>query len=166
MSVADEIEKLNALRMQKIISEAEFEQQKKTLLAGSGKKKSKISFFKRKSVRIFMGCFGLLILINTLQNVDSKKNSSAKDSSGEIPACDSENAIGALQNAVEHNATGNIDTLKLLDTKNLRQISYDSNKNSRKCSGVLILNSGRESVQYELTESSTGNLLVEVTPIN
>jgi Short C-terminal domain len=74
----------------------------------------------------------------------------------QIAACDSSDARSALANAVRENAARHEDTLRLLDVRNVTDVSMDEDGQSRRCNATLVLNTGEEDVGYELLFDLTG----------
>lgn len=152
MSVADEIEKLDALRKQNLISDSDFEKQKQSLLAGEKPRK-------RRWLRVIVGIVGLILIVHGLSKMSG---SSGHASNGEIPKCDSSEAHDLVEGAVEDNPSGA--HLRLLDMQVGSEVGYNSINKIRTCRAILTLNSGKEVVNYFLSYSSDGNPLVEVRP--
>lgn len=85
---------------------------------------------------------------------------SAPTGTSGIPMCDSKDARAALADAYEGNASQNLATLRLLDLRDVIEVRAGSE--ARHCAGLAVLNSGEERIGYELSLSTTGDLLVRV----
>ena len=89
-----------------------------------------------------------------------------RSSQGALSACDSFAAREALNDAVENNASSNLQTLRLLDVTNVQEIASQTSSDIRLCNATLVLNSGAERIGYQLSVASDGYLLVEIGPIH
>jgi hypothetical protein len=143
-SEIDQLEKLSRLKEKGVLSAEEFEKKKTQILSGA--KSSRKGWIWRFPLFIF----GALLLISGVGTL-----------TGGFPACDSSEAEEALQNAFEQNATSNVATLKYLGLKDVNEVSFDAEKNERKCRATALLNSGSETIAYRLFANGD-DLLVEV----
>lgn len=226
MSIADELTKLNDLRAQGIITDAEFEQRKRVLLGTTNAKSASVKYAEWSEVptknkwwfqalltivvfpigllfllffkayhkkegavakvgigfKLFFVMLVLAALVFLASVAPQSPESGASSSNTEAPqaatetaatptprtepamvACDSREARRALADAIEHNASSNAATLRLLDLQDIQELSYDESTQTRRCTATFVLNAGRERSTFVLSPaSSRGQFLVEI----
>lgn len=113
--------------------------------------------------KLAFGSLGALVWVLGLASLSSGPMTPGGSTSppvAAIDACDSAEARGAVTNAIEQNASSNLDTFKLLDMRDIVEVQVLDGGKVRRCNATLVLNSGDEAVGFELSPDSTGKMLL------
>ncbi|MBR0663995.1 SHOCT domain-containing protein [Roseomonas hellenica] len=161
MSDIADLEKLAALRNANAITEEEFAKKKAEIL----EKSQKVRGLWWKVPVLFVG--GLLALVTALNAISSGNRfreqrlsapanaPNASTASRTVPMCDDRSAKAAVANAIATNANANIDTLRMLDWANTREVRFDAGLPERTCNATAYLNSGNTPIQYRMFYPNT-----------
>ena len=98
---------------------------------------------------------------------NTQGNRSGSNAAG-LPACDSKQATSMLKNSIENGAYKNIAKVQLLDWDKLAEIVYDEKNGKRECIGDVVLNTGKETIHYTLSQakSDPSKILIQVEGLN
>lgn len=164
------LERLSKLKADGVLTEDEFAAEKAKLLnraeeaTGAPRTSSGTEVPGRKqralwTVPLALIALAVLIGISVGQNATTSTNgttATAAAADTRIPACDSSEARSLIENVIEQSPLSKIANLRLLDTSNIVERSYDAAKPSRVCAADLTLNTGEEHKGYEMHLTSDG----------
>lgn len=119
--------------------------------------KASSSKAKRNGTLGALGAFLGVVLALFIKHANDEK---AAPASPTVPTCASADAREALKDAIEHNASENILTLRLLDIQDVQELK--ASKTARLCAATIVLNNGSQAARYSVKLTSDGSTLVEV----
>jgi len=99
---------------------------------------------------------------------NTKDNIVSTDATSNIPTCDSKQATSMLKNSIENGAFKKIAQIQLLDWDKLAEIVYDEKNGKRECIGDIVLNTGKETIHYTLSQakSDPSKILIQVEELD
>jgi len=151
MSTADELTKLNELRVKGAISQAEFDRQKASLLDTP-----KVS--KRGSGTGWKVAVGAIGAVGLFIGLAGSFNKGAVA----LPTCDSPQAKSTLSEAFNRSQFARTLNLSVVEVTNVSQKAFDAQANLRTCAGSVAMNN-RDVVQlaYKMQGRPDGQFLLE-----
>lgn len=157
--IASELEKLANLKSAGILTDEEFEQQKRQLLQLPDvviKKSKEKKFSWRKIVLVLIGFLGI-----SYGNHIITKNNEYKESLGTngLPKCDSKLAYDDVKKAVNDSPAGKTMGVSFIDIKNIETITTEDNVTL--CHGTILTNSGETDSLYKFT-GNRDNYIISV----
>ena len=152
------LERLSRLKVEGVLSEEEFTAEKAKLLAKSDLDSGAAPpITEGPPSRWRWLWLGLALLVAVIVGIalSTRPNTSSPPAvinaaRDRIPACNSADAKQTLTGAIEHSAIEKIASIRVLDTANIVERSYDPAKPSRICAADLTLNTGQVHHGYEM----------------
>jgi hypothetical protein len=156
----EKLQKLSEIHKQGIISDKDYERQKRHLLT------KKSSPWLRIGVVIVV-LIAVVLGIGSLQGAGNSTNSDSHAQAllTDVPECSSSTAQTLVANAIKNNSSANVETITLLSLTNQQQVSTVDSPPERDCSGTAYLNDGKKNISYKMffpDPSNTANLPVSV----
>lgn len=79
-----------------------------------------------------------------------------------VPTCDSRSGISTARQAFEGSPISKVVAIKLFDIEEIKEVSFDEEKNIRICNGTAMTNAGRVRVKYTFSGRENGEYWVEI----
>jgi hypothetical protein len=80
----------------------------------------------------------------------------------EIPACNSDETVSAVKEAIENNGGSRLQTIEVQDFGKMVETWMEPGSNIRRCVAAAILNTGSTLITYQLFKGPSGKQMVQV----
>lgn len=154
MGVADELSKLNELKVKGVLTQAEFDKQKSALLSSSSSGRGGFGIWWKTSIGI-VAVAGIVITVVALSGGPT------------LPKCDSEAAKATLSQAFNQSQFAKALNLSAIEISTATEKSFDEKTNTRMCLGVVSMNNTKTvDVNFKLVGRADGKYMLSFEVVN
>lgn len=149
MSAADDLQKLSELLQKGLLTQAEFDKQKKAILEGESNtpKKKKSWPWWQWALAIFLG---LVLFGNQISKIE-----------GGVPSCDSSTAQDTLKEAFDQSQFARSLNLSVVEIANSKETSFDKDAKMRVCTAKITMNNTTDvNVEYKIEGRENGQFML------